>query len=269
MTIYKLQNPPANFYASRAIRWCWCSKPDKDKNIRSTGTWSNCRETVANDIKRDVKSHKKHFNLDMRTARILCGFSIAKTATEETYNKTKKSFMAKMQRAVNFINILEERHGWGLTKLHEVDPSNDKLEGKKHPWSKTLLVPAPNILCMFTGSQKWLRSPHMVSLWLLILRTAGHKYLWNPKTYEALEKKVANYLEKTKSSDASYVRASYPYWDAIMGNYTKLFKGFPVSRNFTPKAWCGNDINNEGIYKLCKGTTADRDLLTRFNEVCK
>jgi hypothetical protein len=178
------------------------------------------------DIKRDVLSKKSKYNLDMKTARIISRISVSGQMKPEKFLQTKKAFMAKMQRAVNFVNILESKHGWQLTKAHEVECVGQ--DGN-----------AINIVCLFTGSPKWLRSPHMVSMWLLILRNGGHKYLWNPKTYGDLRTKMDKYLENTKTSDATYMRMSYPYWNSIMENYDKLFKGFPVSRNYNPlRAWC-------------------------------
>ncbi|TFH23772.1 hypothetical protein E4G67_02700 [Candidatus Bathyarchaeota archaeon] len=257
MTIYKLTNPPSAYYASRTLQWCWCSKPTTGK-VRATGTWSNCRETVAMDIKRDVLSNKSKFGLDLKTARILCQISVGSKVGEVGLETIKKQFANKMQRAVNFLNILEAKHDWVLTKLHELKFSIEYDYG------------AQNIVCMFTGSRKWLRSPHMVSLWLLLLRTGSHKLLWNPKSYADLKKKTTRYLEKTTSTDALYMRVSFPHWNKIMANHVKLFKGFPIERNFNPKkAWNGFDVGNEGIRKLCDGSSLDQDLVARFLEICK
>ena len=258
MKFYKLEDAPNVYFATRSIQWTWCSKAKNGKVKPLSESWIHCRETVASCFKRDLFSKAKPENrTDVMTARILAGISVRRNISDEEYEKVRKQFYAKMERAVNFINILEKKHGWQETKLYGID------------CVKTDVDRPITIACLLTGSRKWLRSPHMISLWLLILRTAGHKYLWNPKSQEELSRKMFNYLEKVKGGDAQYMRTSYPYWDKIMSNHDKLFKGFPMKRNYSAKlAWEGNDSPTEGIFKLCKGTTLDKELLKRFKEVC-
>lgn len=255
MTTYKLTNPPRPYYASNFIQWNWYTKPRGGK-VKAISEWVSCRENASNNVRRDIMS-KVPTGFDAKVARILCQISVSRAITDERYETRRRTFVAKIQRAVNFLNVMEKEYGWELTELHDLE-FDDPGSGCR------------NMICMITGDKKWIRSPHMVSLWLLFLRVGGTKHLWNPKSYDSLKKKVSKYLEKVKNTDADHIRIVFPFAEKIMDNYSELFKGFPASRNYSSiKAWDGATPANEGIRKLCTGYSADKKLTERLNTIHK
>lgn len=121
---------------------------------------------------------------------------------------------------------------------------------------------------MFVGSNKWYRSSHTMSLWLLILRLGFRVPEFTGKTIADLTKLAANYNKVSSSGgnsiavDKTYVRHTFHSWIPLMENLNSVFSPkVPWINRFNykkthvklPSDMYGHgNIGTEGISKLIK-----------------
>lgn len=196
--------------------------------------------------------------IDCKKARVI--LSTATTAKEGPgLEKVRKEHLTRAKRAHKLINILERKVGWTLTKTYELHGDNI------HPG---------NILFMFVGCGKWLRSQHMLSMYLLLLRFFFmNDHLKNVNSFKDLEEIISKYREGKSvptgartQMDAGYVGELSQHL-AIMKHFDNIFKGLPMSRNYSIKA-IGNLAGcfQDGISSLLHGRTKDKELLSRVRK---
>ena len=120
---------------------------------------------------------------------------------------------------------------------------------------------------MVVGDNNWIRSPHMLSMYILMLRSLGQGSFSKVGSVAELVKVGKSVGNSAK--DATYLHATISYWDSIMGKFHELFDGLPMSKNYSGSSYEDNSMYGEGIYMLCSGKSDHKTLAPRFRKLCQ
>ena len=178
---------------------------------------------------------------------------------------TKKKCDKLFERSINLLNIIEDYHDWPRTNMYECD----------HYYGCGNLD-ENNAVYLFNGSSRWSISPHMLSLFTLIIRIpiSVVPFAKNIKIYEDLINKIKN--SKYNDRDFRYLYESFLYWPILFVKFNELFKNFPAERNWNidkikkenEHEWETDDEwEYEGISTLCNFLSGDHKLQSKFKEL--
>ena len=238
---------PGNCYASDGVQFSWLGVPRKNVFPQIT-SWHGCRETFAGEIKKWLQSgpawsYKR--NMDLRRMRMACVRKYSNNMKEETWVKKVAYDLSWFGQAKRILNEFEKHLGWGLTTVAHVKDGN-------------LTKGRANVF-VFSASCKWMRSPQLVSMYLLILRLARHKYFQKFESIDALEEFDVIMKGRTHS-DAQYWRSLRPYLLAILDNHKDLFFRRSMKTAYaTQSGW-------NGINTMLTGNS-DPATKRRFNKI--
>jgi hypothetical protein len=247
-------NGPSSTYYNDTVVFCWV-KPIKPKTYEQISVIDSCRELfierlrtfVSPEDEDDKRMNKKRI---FNTNKMLFCAIIKNNKTNE---KNAKNWVTEGKRV---INVFEKYMGWSMSNVYKVDHA----------------IPDTHIY-MFSASVKWMRSPHLISLYLLLIRHAKDNMLKDFKSINDIEKKVKdfkNFIERWKKYDrpiterlkndmVHFVKIS-PFIKKILDNVTKLFFHSPIKSNFSVEC-------TEGITALVKGNITDKEIFDRFNKI--
>jgi hypothetical protein len=182
---------------------------------------------------------------------LLTGSSYAESS-EETEKKTNET----MKSVSKILKIVERRYKFELSKLYRV----------KHDGTNPFMF-------MVIGSNKWIRSPHMISLYLLLIRLGIAFYkIADKDTSNAINTydKLIKWIDKNQNdikNRAPYVLTSYKYWGILLSNFDHLFKGIKMKDAYARKNYNNCSIDVEGIDRLCHGGSNFDELQKRFDKL--
>jgi len=249
----------------------FCLPPDKQNRIRVVNYFDTCRETITGFLRAQLhKAPKvKKNTIDTSRVRLLFYFKINERYKPITVTRRTKLYDNNMLKALKIVNHLEKKYKWGRTNLQKIS-CKDQIKNRQ---GEDI---SDNIhLYMLVGSSKWLKSPQMLSLYMLLLRIPSWGLKAEFKTHREFIKELEDFSSSKGSSynkkkDQSYVVQVYDKLDLLFANYNKLFgrrtlKSFYDKNNYT----LGDSGAREGVYKLCIGKSVDRDLDRRFQILCK
>jgi len=218
--------------------------------------FTTCREELAGAIfnHRDNRIRSKQLLLLVRN--IVSSISL---------DKHRRGFEKMANGGLRIINIMEARHSWPLTVMHDVaDITNSTSTGGHYRRD------APRILITkaLEASPKWIRSPHMVSLYALLFRLpfCGVKFI-NIKDYDGL-RKACEFCAKSNTGDGNQVRQTWRFWDPIMANSDDIFRGVPFAQAFDKEQYTRSCLS-EGVLTLCQQRTSNTKIQSKFTEVMK
>jgi hypothetical protein len=256
MATYKLVGTqPFLSYGSYLPYWGWCKL--NGTNVTHSGQLHHCRELVANEIRRAFLSFGiDKSNIDCKKACLLSTHYEGASYKTKAKHKQHKEYILKCLR---FLNIFEKNSKWPLTQMYEID-----YRPKEH-YSIYLII----------GDKRWLRSPHILSLWLLLMRVGRNINDENFELVETSKGSTSTVLKALKqsseqdnsisSTEMGFIKQALPYTYLILQHHTELFKGLTTRRNFCiEKNLTGSDYTREGISKLCSGYTRDKKLFERL-----
>ncbi len=256
-SLLKYSNPNWYNYGGQAnhiyLQWAICDHPTVKGKVRQLSRFDHCRETLCCRIFDALDRQFKGKSMPIDKLRLL-----VKIGSNSHHSPTQEEYQGRMDRhtksALRTLNIIEKEHKWSLTKAYPIKPYSfgDKVY-------------------MIVASKKWMRAPHLVSLFTLIFRISGDQMLQTPsfmrlKSY----KSVMQHMEKFSAgggSDGAKVKASLKYWGPLLHNYSKIFKGYPMKKAFDRSTYRSHA--EEGINRLCEGRCTNHKLQERFNEVVK
>ncbi len=164
-----------------------------------------------------------------------------------------------MEGGLHILNLVEAHYGWPLTKMNFIKKVTRPNIGQKYE------------IALFDGSRKWLRSTHMISFFTLLIRLGRNKHIREVKTFEEMKKRLAKY-KQNMHGDTFWAAQAIEKADVIMGDYTKLFRGFNRKSLYETtkfKDTIDRSGFNEGISKLCREKSFDKKLLNRLQNICK
>jgi hypothetical protein len=184
--------------------------------------------------------------------------------SDSNKNGVEKWFNAKTKMGLKIVNIMEERHGWPLTKMYSVEPSIKKVDCNYS--SPKQLITFQKVLI---GSTKWVRSPHMISLYILLFRlpTRVSKKFDSIKNYKDFEE-ACNKCKGATSGDAYHVSKTSKFWDMLMANFGQMFAGTTSKDNFKRTSY-ENCQYDEGILKLCRFNCKHKQISEKFVALAK
>ena len=248
----------------------FCSPPDKQNLIRVVNYFDTCRETITGFLRTQlVKQPKVKKNIiDISRVRLLFYFKINENYKPITVTRTTKRYDDNMLKALKIVNHLEKKYKWGRTNLQKVsykDPIKNRqgedISGNVH-------------LYMFVGSSKWLKSPQMLSLYMLLLRITSWGLEAEFKTHKEFIKELKDFSSSknsnyNKKKDQSYVMQIYDKLDLLFVNYNKLFGRRTLKSFYDKNNYADDSGAREGMFKLCTGKSVDHDLDRRFKALCK
>jgi hypothetical protein len=162
----------------------------------------------------------------------------------------------KFQAGLRIANHFEKRNGWQLSKFYKIDPGKDPQQ----------------VAFMVIGSPRWQKTPHYLSLFILILR-AGFRF--NLKkgwpTEDVPNKSIIRRLcSDTGNLTYSYYSATVKKWDALMKHQDRIVGRHTMKEMFDRARLAHNNNGySDGIYALCQGNSYDLRMSYRFQKVCR
>lgn len=252
-----------SMYASNGFAYAHCSNINKGV-IKQLSGFGSCREGFTNRIFEDI--NRKNRRLSNKRLRCL-----VRTVSSGSYDDREKLFEKQTEAGLKILNILEDHYNWPLTKMFSVASVSSKpMSGYQ---------PRKSFMKLLVGSSKWLRSPHITSLFLLLFRLPTKRIGFSKvKSYKQLMELCRQFagLPKPGSKDAPkrvggdryHVLKTMQFWDPLMANLNKMFKGMTSKNNFDRGNY-ERYYYDEGISKLCKFNCNNPQINKRFVALAK
>lgn len=238
-------------YAHDEPMFAYCTKPVNGQ-VKQLTEFEGCREELADTLFED----KIPLTSTTRLRYIVC--IITNELTKEPAQASKKA-----TAGVRLLNIMEKRHKWPLTKIYKIKTLPYTREVGLYGETSRLTAYRRIIV----GSNRWIISPHMLSLFVLIFRLPydNAKFI-TIENYENLAKtcKAESRRSRANFSDSVHLRTTFDFWDPIMLDYRYLFR--TIKENFEPNRY-NNSYYGEGIRKLCCARSNNDNLNSRFRVV--
>lgn len=204
------QNPTGYLYQGTDFVMTWAKKSD-DENFDFEPcyqhVWNTCRETLAANYTSSLQEGLSSFGKvpkDKLRILIMCvdGRNANEKRAENWYNWIKSG--------VRILNMLESEVGWALTKVMKIT-NKDLMDAGKYG-------------VVVVASPRWLKATQLMSMFLLILRSAKKPHIKSLKKIENISKMVEALSETAKSGDALHVKNTANSWLKIMRHSSELFK---------------------------------------------
>jgi hypothetical protein len=247
-------------YDHSGFMFAFCGKPENGKIHQLTG-FEGCREGLAGHLYANSRSKisVSRLRLVVRT--------VYKDGPKKDCHKFEAAFDESTKAGLKLVNIMEERHRWPLTNMYDVCSRKDTVERSDDWKGITYKHDYVTYLKSIVASSKWLRSPHMLSLFVLLFRLPNRssRKFGSVSSYEALEK-VCKGCKTSGDADASYVADTFKFWDPLMSNFGDVFKDLPHKKAYSRSRY-GSTYYDEGISKLCKFECSNELIAKQFKEV--
>ena len=242
-------------YSHSGYMFAFCSKIVNNE-VHQRSAFNSCREDLANCL---FYNDKNTIHTDRSR------YMVRHVTSDPNKNKTEKWFDNETKIGLRIVNIMEKRHGWPLTKMYNVEPSIKDV-GKCSYGGPKQLITFQKVLI---GSTKWVRSPHMISLYILLFRlpTRVPKKFGSIKTYKGFEE-ACNKCRGATSGDAYHVATTFKFWDMLMANFGQMFAGTTSKDNFKKVSY-KNCQYDEGILKLCRFNSKNEQISGKFVALAK
>jgi hypothetical protein len=178
-------------------------------------------------------------------------------------DKGKNWSQAKDERArelsTKLLNIIEKEYKWPLTKVYSLH--NDLL-GSTPTFS------------YFEGPGKWVRSPQMMSLYLLFIR-AGESLLSTPRQQQINKMRSISgifnlFKNANDTADLNRIRQLNTSLPIIFKHYNQLFGGRTIKDLYSPakrRYPGGAYLLNEGVQKMISLNTSDQLLWDAWSKI--
>lgn len=264
--------------------FAFCSK-EKNGKAELLTQFATCRETIAGElfakISGNFNDRRQSFQdriMKIPSDKTCIAIRLIQGWDEYYYARYNRDREAAMRLAETFpktiesalyiLNLIENVYGWEKTTAR---PATIKKHNVVVQPSGSARMQAA---CLY-ADKRWMRSPHVLSLFLLLIRapftSAGSlKGLNKIKTFEGLLKKFT--ASRGRGGDGSYLRLAAKYMPVIFNHFEELF-GKSLSKNYDPDSYkekynahLGDYINyvNEGISTLCKGQSTNEKIARAF-----
>jgi len=269
-------------YNFNGLKISFCTPPDQKGRIRCLFYFDGCREGVASFLRTQIEEDdrnsyknkikiKRDVEIDLKRVRLILFLKANDKNAKSTIERFGERKDKEVAIGLKLVNHYEKRLGWLLTKITKLQ-NGDILKD----------VDIKNTINMYmvVGSSKWLRSPYMLSLYMLLLRLGTRGFKGNFETHEELFKEFETFVNKNNGhykdanhinyKDANHIKKKYPMWDILLENHSKFFRDKSINRLYNRKYLVnGGSGFNEGITKLCSGYSLDLEMNKKFVELCK
>lgn len=246
----------------KGVNFALCSSTSNSisgKDYRQGSNWNLCREGLTYELVDHYEGsvYSTEYFDPNKTRVMAARFSYQAYSSNMLCGKEELSrFKEEMLTALRIIHHFEKIAKWPLSKLMLADSKSvDNKVG-------TIFV--------FFGDKRWQKSPHMLSLYTLLIRLGQNPEFRNFRSHNeflAICKKLTNkkvrHPYNTKERDWPQLKAVYPHIRLIMRHFKKIFGDHPAKYFFID----GND--GEGIMMLCNGRCEDDRTYKRLSAVKK
>ena len=254
-----LKVKPANGdYSARwshlGLTFAHCSKIVNNQ-VKQLSYFSSCREDLSSYLFNDDRFNDERGKVSAHRSRY-----IVRHITGSPNSKASEKWFDKATEAgLRIVNIIEARHGWPLTKMFDVESSSIRYATQQLTTFYKVLI----------GSSRWKKSPHMISLYVLLFRIGANSKFSSISSYEEISKACSTCrTSRLNDNDAARVARTFKFWDMIMANFDKMFAGMSTKDNFKAKGY-GGDYYNEGISKLCDFGCSNKKINDKFVALAK
>lgn len=229
----------------------WLGKTVENE-VMQLGQWTSCRELMTLRIHEDIVSETG----DICTDHIRLALKCNQLKTAHPHGLAEVGD-APLETAIRILNLIEEKAGWCPTIIARAEKSKTKSK-----------VVVSNVYVVI-GPQEWIRSPSLISLYLLIIRSSWFKPFSDIKKIEDIIP-VCKEMSKIKCDNSAmawhikYLSDSYKYWLLLVLNKEYLFRA-RSPRNI----YKGSHIY-AGIDKLVAlSSEVDRTTRSRWKKIVK
>ncbi len=207
-------SPVNTVYENAGVKFSWMAPGEEKGSFSQVTNWHGCRETFAGEICKFVGTtlpsrwtYKRQ--LDLKKTRV----AVVRKHSKASFVESTKEDLKWMKSSTRILNILERTQGWSLTRVSICDDPD-------------LIKHSLNTF-VFVSSVKWMQSPQLLSLYLLVIRLGRFRKVFSKfKSAADLESiKEPLYKERNASTtiDISWFEQTYKYWMAVLNNHNDLF----------------------------------------------
>lgn len=158
---------------------------------------------------------------------------------------SKEKFSEDMALARKLLNHYEEMAGWSKTKMFNVEGEPD--------------------FRFFRGPGNWMKAPHMISLYSLLIRLAAREIKFSND--EELQGEFKRIADSGNGNDAIYLRSCRDFLSPIIVNFSQLVKRKAAENYSASSKHSMHD--HGGIVSLCSQSRHfDEGLRKRFSQIC-
>jgi len=221
--------PPSTTYNNYRPQFSWASSLYKGEATQLT-CWHGCRETFTSEVRRCFNPAVRHNwkakkDIDTRRTRVLVLFKKPDMKSRPSLHKEAET---QIKEAVRVLNIIERHMKWPKSKAFRV--KDDSKESS---------------CFLLTGSGKWMISPQLVSLYLLIVRLC--EYDQHTSAFKKFTAKdfaaIAKSSGYSRTGDFGFYRGCYVKLPLFFDNFDKLFGESTIKDNFL--SWGGSTGIND------------------------
>jgi hypothetical protein len=214
--------------------------PDLEKGTIAPAEKSlhGCRDALGVSVRKMILNGNKNLSLD-KTRWLFCWNGNNYTTGHAPIDIQHTGHQEWCERGLAILHACEKLAGWPLTKIWRV----------KAPAEYQYMVHT-------LSSRRWMKSPYLITLYVLLMRLAEDKRIVNFKNFDELER----LLHKHKSSlkrDGHHVQSTLPWWRVVLRGYPDLFRQYKLPYYWSLERIPGHhdDGYGEGIARLCDGST--------------
>ena len=234
-------------YSSDYFEFAGVNGPDKDKVITLDYDTESCREALCEDFRdSEENGYPKIAKDKMRLIVYTRGpINSTKQRRKDFYDKTER----RVACGVKILNVFEREVGWPLTRMYKLKAD----------------LPNRNVFFYVVGNYRWVKSPHLISLFTLLIRL-GKSEITGFRSYNTLVEKLTD-PRGGGGSDKNFFRKYHERWLLILQNYNQLFGKRSLEDLYAPAETYGNGYFNDGINSLCDCDTLDVKLRKAFSKL--
>lgn len=215
-----------------------------------------CRESMCEYFRQDLRGLTAR-GIDKKRLHLL----VFRRVNLQNHEKNLEVFRNQMGAALAIVNAIEKHYKWPLTKMYPTIIDDTDVPGFR---------PNNGVYYVRAGL-RWIKSPVMLSMYLLIFRLAI-----NYKCYHSINKikdidsafeVLKNTSESDRHQELAYFRVHGDKWRLVLDNYHRLFGTRDMKDLYQPKK--GAFFFAEGINKLCDESSNDLLLNRTFSKIVK
>jgi len=213
-------------YSAKDARWAFCT-PIKAGSIKHIGPcFEQCREDLNTRVRELIDEYGvKGSGISFNKIRLI-GLIMS---DEKKVHNTLKSYMTQ---GVRLVHHYEKKLGWPLTKVYKVDIDHINTQHLYYAGSSTGDRPTVSAY-MLIGPKEWMKSSHMFSLYILLLKAGSFHRIKGFKSHKDLLKRFAlsraAHRGETAKQNSKYLRKNYKYFEILMKNIKEVYKGRSIA----------------------------------------
>ena len=249
------------------VNFAFCSKDSKQAS-----NFHLCRENLVNEVFNFYNKNPYTQDINPRKMKLLVQryFGDDRDYSEDELDQYKEDFKnfqketeRWMRRGLKLINHFEKIAKWQPTELYEA--------------SHKTLGEIGISMYLFVGPGKWMRSPHMISLFAFLIRIGSFKEwdsLKSQKSFEEISKRLIKrnrdpeiYYEEADYDTSVHLKDIHEKITTLVKNFDKLFGKKPSRHFFTTAIPNPKSRYGEGISRLCRGNASDEETNKAFRRL--